>query len=299
MKSSNIAKDLPKGQQQIERHYFELFRRAYPLPSGTITYGDKPDVILYGPQSIGIEITRLYVAEGSCSASEQVQRVRRRTVVSKAQRCYEQLTGNNIQLTFSFDKRHPIQDSNALVTKLVELARRVEGCKNGKVSKAVFEDIPELEFAHLNARELVYAPYVDPDFPDGQPDSSKRGAAFAEYRNRREARARREGIYQPLSTANWIVLQGHAFGSTSTARLTEIIKAKEAKAQHYASCDVYWLLIVVEFIDSAQEQDIRLEGSVGVVSDVFHRIIVYKPYFEHILEIEPHRTALLVTRKGR
>ncbi|MGO9273758.1 MAG: hypothetical protein ACLQOO_26555 [Terriglobia bacterium] len=83
----------------------------------------------------------------------------------------------------------------------------------------------------------------------------------------------------------------------STARLTEIIKKKEAKARHYTSCAAYWLLVVVDFIDRAQEQEIRLDGGVDSVSDVFQSIIVYKPYFEHILEIEPHRTSQLASAR--
>jgi hypothetical protein len=34
--------------QDIERYYFEKFRKDYPLPPGTITYGDSPDVIIEG-----------------------------------------------------------------------------------------------------------------------------------------------------------------------------------------------------------------------------------------------------------
>lgn len=251
MKSSDAHTDIRRKQHKIECHYFEMFRKAYSLPSGTIKYGDKPDVIiLKGAQKIGIEITNFYVADGSCSASEQVQRGKREEVVSQAQRLYEQATGNNFQLAFGFDKDHPIQDSSTLVKKLVEFARRVEGGENGRISRAVFQDIPELEFVHLYARELVYTPHIDPDFPDGEPDPSKGFTAFAEYRNRREARALREGIYQPLSfTAIWRVSQGHSFGLMSKARLTEIIKKKEAKAQHYAHCTAYWLLVVVDFID--------------------------------------------------
>jgi hypothetical protein len=123
---------------EIERYYFEMFRKVYRLPPGTINYGDKPDVILEGAQTIGIEITRLYVADGSNSESEQAQRERREAAVSQAQQLYEQATGNNFQLAFSFDKDHPIQDSRKLVKNLVELARRVEGGENGRISKAVF-----------------------------------------------------------------------------------------------------------------------------------------------------------------
>jgi hypothetical protein len=68
--------------------------------------------------------------------------------------------------------------------------------------------------------------------------------------------------------------------------LKEIIREKEAKARHYSTCAAYWLLVVVDFIDSAQEQEIRVDGLM-VESDIFQKIIVYKPQFDHIVEITP------------
>ena len=44
---------------QIERHYFERFRNDFPLPAGEIIYTDKPDVIIRGGSTLGIEITNL------------------------------------------------------------------------------------------------------------------------------------------------------------------------------------------------------------------------------------------------
>jgi hypothetical protein len=288
VKAKRALNGVPAKQQTIERHYFDLFQKTYPLPSGTVIHGDKPDVILKGAQTIGIEITNFYVTDGSCSASEQVQRVRRNSAVSIAQRLYEQATGNNFQLSFSFNKDHPIRNQATLVKKLVELAGRVESGENGQISKAVFKDIPELEFAHLYAHELVYVPYDDPDFPNGQPHISEGFAAFRTYTNRREARALTGGVYQPLQfTAKWKLVQGHRFGLMSSIRLKEIIREKEAKAKQYTPCDLYWLLVVVEFIDSAQEQEIRLDRGVTVSSDIFQKVIVYKPHFEHVLEITP------------
>lgn len=277
-------------QQEIERYYFEMFRKAFPLPPGTIAYSDKPDVILNATRKIGIEITNFYVTGGGSSRSEQVQCKRREDAVSKGQRLYEQSNGKNIELTFGFDKHHPIQDVNALARRIAGLAQRAEGRENGAIRKDVFADIPELAFAHLYARELQYRPQPDPDFPDGEPDSSKGFAAYREYWNRREMRARREGIYRPLQfKAKWKVVQLHRVGPMSKERLRDIVKGKEAKAKHYTTCDAYWLLVVVNFIDPAQDQEIRIPG-VDVKSDVFQKLIVYKPYFEHIKEIELHGT---------
>ena len=269
---------------EMEQYYFEMFRKVYPLPAGTVCYGDKPDVTIGGTK-LGIEITNFYVEGGSPPSSEQMQYRRRIESVSKAQKAYEQGTGKNFGLSFSFNKHHPILDSAALVEKLVELARRVDGGENGSIKKSVFRDIPQLEFVYLCARELVYPPYDDPEFPNGQPQLSEGFTVCAEYQNRRQAHALRAGIYNPLSfTATWHVSQVHGFGIMSQTRLTEIITEKEEKAKEYRPCDAYWLLIVVDSNNAAQEQEIRRDEGLNVSSNVFQKIIVYKPLFEHIVE---------------
>ena len=256
--------------------------------SGVICHDDKPDVIVSGSQKLGIEISNFFVVDGASPSSEQVQRRHRQAGVAKAQQLYQRAGGKNIDVTFSFNKEQPIQDVNGLARQLASLARHLENRVNGTIGRDVFEDIPELGFAYLRTRELQYSAEPDPEFPDGPPDASAGFTAFKTYRNRREARALREGIYKPLqSPATWKTQQLHSWGLMSADALTEIIREKEAKAQHYTTCDAYWLLIVVDFIDSAQEQEIRIEGfTVG--SDVFQRIILYKPQFEQMVEITPH-----------
>jgi hypothetical protein len=83
------SKKSPPTQQEIERHYFELFQKAYPLPAGTVGYGDKPDVTITGPRVVGIEITNLYLMDGSNPSSEQVQAQRRSEAVARGQEIYE------------------------------------------------------------------------------------------------------------------------------------------------------------------------------------------------------------------
>jgi hypothetical protein len=136
---------------------------------------------------------------------------------------------------------------------------------------------------------LQYPDDADPEFPNRQPDLSQNPSEWMKYRNRRDARALQEGIYKPLPfVAKWALTQGHSFGLMSKPRLEEIVREKEEKARSYAPCDAYWLLIIVEFIDPAQEQEIRADG-LTLTSDVFERIIVYKPRFEHVVEIMPQQ----------
>jgi hypothetical protein len=83
-----------------QRRHFEAFRKVYPLPTGVIVQGDKPDVILKGTRVIGMEITNFYVEHGSLPGSEQRQRELREKVVSNAELLYQQDNQRNIRLKF-------------------------------------------------------------------------------------------------------------------------------------------------------------------------------------------------------
>jgi len=270
-----------------ERRYFEMFQETYELPAGTVEYRDRPDVIITGAQTLGIEITNFYVSEGGNPSSEQVQRNHREAVVSLAQSSYTNSGGKNNVITFSFNKEYPITNVAAVASKIEALAHQIERLDNGEIPRDHYEDIPELDFVCLNGRDLQYPDEPDPMFPNGQPEPSEGFSVFENYENRREERALREAVYTPLPfVGKWKVGQLHSFGLICTQRLAEIIREKERKAKGYAPCDAYWLLIVVDFMDPAQEQEIRV-GDFGLKSDIFERIIVYKPYFEDFVEIPP------------
>jgi hypothetical protein len=69
----------------------------------------------------------------------------------------------------------------------------------------------------------------------------------------------------------------------SVPRLAEIVREKEDKAKNYKKCDAYWLLVVVDFVDSAQDQEIQVDGLKLCKSVVYEKKIVYKTVSEHIL----------------
>jgi hypothetical protein len=83
--------------------------------------------------------------------------------------------------------------------------------------------------------------------------------------------------------AKWGVVQIHAVPLMSREEVVAIVRTKELKARDYRSCDAYWLLGIVDFIDPAQEQEIRVDFD-AIGSDVFEKIIIYKPRFNHIVE---------------
>jgi hypothetical protein len=273
------------SQQEEEQHYFELFRKTYSLP-GEVVYGDKPDVTVTGARKLGIEITNLYHDNGSSKSSETVQAKRRATVVPVAQSLYLKKGGKNISLKLGFDKSRPIEDAHNVARKIAGFAHAIEDCENGQIRRHEFEHIPELDFVYLLARSLQYRnDYFDPDFPDGPPDPEGGFTAFARYHNQREAQALTEGNYKPLQPdAKWGIAQVHSHGLMSVARLAEIVREKEKKARQYRPCDAYWLLVVVNWMDPAQEQEIRVDG-LSIHSDVFERVIIYKPHFEHVVDV--------------
>jgi hypothetical protein len=228
------------SNQEIEKHYFEMFRTHYPLPPGTIIYKDAPDVILDGVRKIGIEITNFFLEDGSISESEQTQKGMREKVVSSAQQTYQAENGRNFEITFGFNKANPIRDQKTLIANIVQLAKNIEGNKTGQVRKDVFKAIPELSFVYLNTRE-----YTD---------------------------------------AMWKVVQVYNGPVMSRDRLAEIVQSKERRANKYEKCDAYWLLVVVDFMNFAQDQEIRIDGFDKIQTDVFEKVIVYKTLFGHVLE---------------
>jgi hypothetical protein len=226
--------------EEIEHYYFEMFQKDYRLPEGIVEYGDKPDVIIRGGTSIGIEMTNFFLENGGCPESEQVQRKVRTQVVSKAQRIYQGKRHGGLELIIGFDRSAPIRDQDQLAERISDLAIRHEERRTGEIRRDLFQDIPELSFVWLVA-----------------------------------------GRYEP---AQWRYSQIYSTPMMSLERLQEIIKEKEAKSRHYQRCSAYWLLVVVDCIDRAQDQEIRIDGFDTIRSEVFEKILVYKTAFGHILE---------------
>jgi len=229
------------SKQEIERYYFNLFKDHYPVPSGTVDYGDKPDVIVHGARRVGIEIANLYLSDGTDPNSEQVQRRRRAKVLRLAQAEYLGAGGKRIEFTFQFNPSKPIADERAVATALAKLAFALEKLPAGSVSRHHFGDVPEVWFIYHNPIE-----YAD---------------------------------------ARWTSSQGY-FGQTlSVQRVRELIEVKSQKVRGYRPCDAYWLLMVVDFMDSAQDQEIDWPASGGSVRSPFERIILYKPQFASCVEV--------------
>ena len=84
--------------------------------------------------------------------------------------------------------------------------------------------------------------------------------------------------------AKWRVVQVYNVPIMPRDRLIEIVKDKEILSKKYEKCDAYWLLVVVDFINAAQDQEIRIDSFEKIRSEIFEKIIVYKTLFGHVLE---------------
>jgi len=226
--------------QEKEQHYFEMFRKDYSLPAGTITYGDKPDVIWQGERKIGIEITNFYLEKGELDESEQRQRGLRDKIISETQGIYEAKNKKKIELTIEFDKATPIRDTRKVVTMLVALAEQIKEYKTGQIDSHIYQHIPEVSYIYLYTEDCA--------------------------------------------TPKWSGVQLYRGSIMSRDNLIRIVKNKEENSRQYKKCDALWLLIIVDFMDRAQDQEIQIDNFEKVESDVFEKIIVYKTTFPHLLE---------------
>jgi hypothetical protein len=64
-----------------------------------------------------------------------------------------------------------------------------------------------------------------------------------------------------------------------------VAAAKHDKLHAYEPCDAFWLLLVIDFIDRAQDPDIQWPDPDFRISSPFERIILYKPQFAEWTEV--------------
>ena len=229
------------SNQEVEKYYFNQFKAHYPVPPGQVEHTDKPDVIVHGHRTLGIEIANLYLSDGANHGSEQVQRRIRDTVLRLAQDEYLAAGGKKIELTFLFDPSHPISNTKPLATALARVAANIEKLPAGQVNRSQFLHVPEVCFVYHNPTE-----YHD---------------------------------------AKWRTSQVYTVPNLSLPRLAEVVESKHKKLAEYKPCDAYWLLLIVDFMDPAQDQDIDWPKSEDPLRSSFEKIIIYKPQFAAWTEV--------------
>jgi hypothetical protein len=144
-----------------ERYYFEKFRLQAALPHGEITYGDKPDVIIAGDRTLGIEITNFYLEDGKNPASEQLQRRLPPDVLATAERVYKAECGGIVGVTLGFNSAVPIKTSRkekaALARRIAEAVSALSKTETGQVYRYEYQNVvPELGFLYIHT-----GPYDD------------------------------------------------------------------------------------------------------------------------------------------
>lgn len=82
----------------------------------------------------------------------------------------------------------------------------------------------------------------------------------------------------------WRVVQCYSGQVMSMEKLRGIVSVKEAQSMSYECCDAYWLVVVVDFIDRAQDQEIQINSFERIDSTIFEKVIVYKTHFGHVFE---------------
>ncbi len=85
--------------------------------------------------------------------------------------------------------------------------------------------------------------------------------------------------------AKWRNVQVFTTPMLNTARLESVVAEKAEKAAGYDPCDELWLLLVVDFMDSAQDQELQLPPRYRLPSNPFGRVLLYKPQFGQIVSV--------------
>lgn len=89
---------------------------------------------------------------------------------------------------------------------------------------------------------------------------------------------------EECATYRWWGVQVYSGSIMSRDNLIGIVRDKEVSSQQYKKCDSLWLLVVVDCMDRAQDQEIQIDDFEKVESDVFDKIIVYETTFSHVIE---------------
>jgi hypothetical protein len=93
-------------------------------------------------------------------------------------------------------------------------------------------------------------------------------------------------IGREYADARWRPNQLYGVSRLLVPRVEAVIAEKTVKAAGYLPCECYWLLIVVDFMNPAQDQDIRWPADAPVVEQhVFERIFLYKSAFHEVIEV--------------
>jgi hypothetical protein len=84
---------------------------------------------------------------------------------------------------------------------------------------------------------------------------------------------------------SWLIFQHHTVPVLSVPRVVKTVGEKNRLLAGYEHCDEYWLLLIVDLMDAAQDQDISWPAGAPSLQTNFQRVIVYKPGFRDCTEV--------------
>lgn len=231
------------SQLALERAYYQEFAKHCPLaPNGFVEFSDKPDIRVYGKDTIGIEITNIYLKDGRDPTSEQVQSRYRSDVIERAELLYLADGHPRYEFWFDFDPLIPITNCKELSGRLYKCVLEAIKEQRAYSSFKGFDECPEIRFMTYNGKE----------YPD----------------------------------AKWKPIQGYDIPVLNRERVLEIVVNKASKVENYQSCDRYWLLLIVEFWDPCQDQQLALNEVIRTGPTPFEKIIIFKPTTREWLEVK-------------
>ncbi len=189
-----------------------------------------------------------------------------------------------VEITNFFLKNGSLLESEQVQSKLrekvVSEAQRIYQTENGKrieISFGFDEANPIREQKKL-VRKLVY---------------------LAKQIEKRETGKIRKNLFNAVPELSFVYLNAKEYQDTkwreypvynvpimSRDRLVDIVRDKEVRARKYEKCDVYWLLVIVDSFNRAQDQEIPINGFEKIQTKVFDKVIIYKTPFRHVHELE-------------
>ncbi|ASU39884.1 hypothetical protein hmeg3_17390 [Herbaspirillum sp. meg3] len=91
---------------------------------------------------------------------------------------------------------------------------------------------------------------------------------------------------QSYPDSKWKLSQGHDVPRLAIPRAKELIAQKIEKLPNYQVCDRYWLLLIIDFWDPAQDQELdEWPLSEKISRTPFEKIFIYKSPFNKVIEI--------------
>jgi hypothetical protein len=85
--------------------------------------------------------------------------------------------------------------------------------------------------------------------------------------------------------AKWRAQKVYNTRPLDSARIKSLVAEKVEKSGGYDQCDEYWLLLIVDYFDPAQDQDLVLPSEFRLEQDTFRRVLIYKPQFGQVVQV--------------